>query len=418
MADRAIVIQNFNKPDTLKAVCESLLTCDNRHQFDLIFWSDSVIGARKEIEYAPMAQAVRDLLRSFTADHGHQFRSISLRGNTSNLGCYKTCETAIDSAFEDHDFVIFAEDDGIFSPDALNWFTGMRNDPAFLDDAVWAIAGESIFFDGQHKTADSGLVAAAKTHAIKYHLWNKFIPLGFIPSTCFATSRAKWSQFSVTRSGINGDVTLCDRCRDERKTCLFPVVARVKDIGMLHPDGYSVSVHTEQNVTGVKNCYLMSGDIRPDHNVLLEPALFTGDPNLLYWQSALLNGFDPTTDPNSTTTLDAARRACANGEWEAALNLYRALKNDGLDTIEVMTNLGLCHLKRGEVQHARSAIQLVLSRQPDEAYAQSIMAYIHEATGDTAPAWAIWRALVQRNGIADWLHANAVDGERRCAPPR
>jgi hypothetical protein len=426
MADSAIVVQNFNKPDTLEAVCKSLLECANTNQYDLIFWSDSASGARKETEYSAKCAEVGNLLDSFFTSSRDRFRSITLRRNPSNLGCYKTCQIALDYAFNDHEFVIFSEDDTIFSSDALDWFTAVRSLPAFSDDAVWGIAGESIFFDARRAPLNRGLVEGAKVHAAKHHLWEQFIPLDFIPSTCFATNRRKWAEFAVTRGKVNGDVELCYRCQAERKKCLFPVIARVKDVGMLHPDGYSVSIHTEENVTGVKNCYLMSGDIKVATDLMSALRPFDGDVGLLFWRSTDLNGFDedspnpaagePVSIAQQAALLRDARQAGLKGDWPLALRLWQDLEKGALLAQEVDTNIGLCLLKLGQREEAEEVVQHVLALHPDDWYAQSIMAYILEANKDFRGAAKIWTELSQRTGLPEWLTVSAVNGELRCQP--
>jgi hypothetical protein len=300
----------------------------------------------------------------------------------------------------------------------------MKDSAACLDDAIWAISGESIFFDAQRVMPSRGFIEAAKAHARKHQLWEQYIPLDFIPSTCFATNRQKWTQISATRGQTNGDVELCHRCRTEGKKCLFPVVARVKDVGMLHPDGYSVSIHTAENVTSVKNCYLVSGDIRPWANVMPELRPFDGNAGLLFWRSTKLNGFDdvannePTHEPLSisqqSTLLRDARRAGLDADWDLALRRWRELKSGGLVTPEVGANIGLCLFKLGERDKARGAIQNVLSVHPDDSYAQSIMAHILEAGRDFAGASDIWNKLRDRPGLPEWLTASAINGALRC----
>ncbi len=424
MADCAIVVQNFNKPDTLEAVCTSLLTCDNTRQFDLIFWSDSAFGAHKEAEYRPKCAEVAQLLDSFFAMYSDRFRSITLRRNPVNRGTCKTCQIALDRIFETYEFVIFTEDDTVFSQDALDWFIAMRNAPAFRDNAVWAIAGESIFFDGRTVLPDKQFTEAARLHAVENQLWEKFIPLEFIPSTCFATNRQKWIQFSETRGQPLGDMDVCHRCQAEGKKCLFPVVARVKDIGMLHPDGYSVSIHTKENVTGVKSCYLMSDETQPALGLMPRLRPFDGDVGLLFWRSTLLNGFEETGNlvrrgklaktAQSANSVADARKAGLAGNWDLALELWSELRTGGLVTAEVGTNIALCQLKLGEREKAQATIQLVLSLCPDDSYAQSIMAHILEADRDFAGAGDLWNSLRQRPGLPEWLTASAVSGALRC----
>lgn len=424
MAKAAIVVQNFCKVDTLDALCQSLLKCSSRQEFDLIFWSDSPAGSRKEAEYQSKSVKVKELLQSFCETYGDQFASIAMDGNSVNYGTCKTCEIALNSAFEKHDFVVFSEDDTIFAPDALDWFIAMEQSPSFLDNSVWAIAGESIFFDGQGIVPDEKLVEAAKAYATDQRLWEQFISFDFVPSTCFATNRQKWVQFSATRGQPNGDVDLCQRCREEAKKCLFPIVARVKDVGMLHPDGYSVMIHSKENVASVKTSYLLSGDIVASSPVRPEFRPFDGHPGQLFWRSTRLNGFDGSSqDPHaggSSTSealsplLEAARKAGLASDWDLALELWQELRNGGMKTIEVDTSIGLCSFKLGELSAARTSIQDALSAQPDAAFAQSIMAHILEAERNFVEALGIWESLGQRKDLPEWLQANAMTGSLRC----
>ena len=46
MGSCAITVQCFIKADTLEALCESLIKCDRRDEFELIFWSDSPRAAK------------------------------------------------------------------------------------------------------------------------------------------------------------------------------------------------------------------------------------------------------------------------------------------------------------------------------------------------------------------------------------
>lgn len=424
MVAAAIVIQNFNKPDTLDALCESLLKCSNRQQFDLIFWSDSPLGSRRGAKYLLECAEVERLLTNFAATHGDEFRSITLQRNQVNLGAYKTCEVSIDGGFEKHDFVIFSEDDTVFAPDALDWFMAMATSPIFLDDSVWAIAGESFIFDARRAVPDERLVEAAKLYAITNRLWDKFTLFDWIPSTCFATSRQKWRQFSETRGATNGDSALGRRCRDEGKKCLYPVVARVKDTGMLHPDGYSVSIHTQDKVQNVKNCYLMSSDILPASGEKQEFRLFEGNIGGLFSQLALLSGVQPKPEsaPVETApvicsmapTLEAARKAGVDGKWELALRLWRELKEGGQPTLEVDISIGRCLLKTGKRDEARAAIESVLLAHPDEPSALVILAYILEASKDFAGAGDIWSRLRDQTGLPEWIYSGAADGALRC----
>jgi hypothetical protein len=420
----ALVVQTFCKIDTLMDLCESLLRCEPQHRqdIDLIFFNDSAIGSRRQEQYLPKTYQVQQQLSSFAKLNRHRFRSITLRRNEINLGTCKTCEVALDYAFQDHDFVIFTEDDTIFSTDALEWFLTMGASSEFLNEDVWAIAGESIFFDGRELTPDAKIVADATKYAIDYELGDKYIFFNFVPSTCFATSGRKWMNFSVTRGQPNGDVDLCTRCRVEEKRCIFPIVPRVKDIGMLHPDGYSVLIHTKDKVSSLKNCYLLSDQVsmRQAQHPSYKP--FDGHAGDLFSRSTLLRGFDYagvlkgplSSPPRASTLLEAAREAGLKSDWATALNLWLELRDSGIIVSEVHTNIGLCHLKLGDKEIAKDVILKVLEEDPTDAFAQSIMAYIMEATNDLNEAGDIWYRLRMRTDIPSWLRANAISGEARC----
>jgi hypothetical protein len=421
----ALVIQTFIKIDTLQSLCDSLLQCENRQKFDLIFFSDHVKGSRRADEYAPKIEAVQNYLKLFSARYDDQFNSISLRRNSANYGTCKTCQLAIDYAFERHKFVVFTEDDTIFARDALSWFLAMEQTSAFMAPDIWAIAGESDFFDSKRESVAEAFKEQARTYAEDNKLWRNFIIENYLPSTCFATNQAKWTEFSTTRGQPLGDVDVCARCAIEGKRCIFPVLARVKDVGMLHTDGYSVSIHSVANVRGIKNCYLMSDEVLPEPNVNLRPELYRGNINRLYWQSTLLNGFAESSqrpslpdrallDLHKKLLLDA-RSAANASDWASALNCWNELLAAGLDTHEVNGNIALCFLKLSLIDEARIKIEDVIEKAPDAGFAQSIMAYILEADGLFPKAWNIWNALAARTDLPDWLISNAIAGQKRCA---
>jgi len=429
----AIVVQTFVKLDTLSLLCDSLLRCGGRSNFDLIFWSDDARGSRKAAENSAKSEKVRRHVNEFSVACAGEFGSIVNHKNPSNLGTCKTCEVALNYAFANHKFVIFTEDDTIFARDALQWFLAMRETPEFLSPATWAIAGESVFFDAKQRAFGQELVIDARLHAKRRGLWNKFVAERFLPSTCFATTRNKWAEFSATRGQPLGDVDVCNRCAAEEKRCLFPVVGRVKDIGMLHPDGYSILIHSEKKVQqNDKNCYLLSDEICPDDAAVLIPEKFNGDRNLLYWQSVLLNGFkegdaggtsraavpqQETPGGNSLSPVDllqAARAASQAEDWPKALELWDRLAQHSADRVEIGSYRALCRLKLGHAKAALVIIEDVLVVSPEDGFAASIKAYASEACGEYEAAANIWLSLTQRADIPAWLRRNAESGVSRC----
>src|SRR5262249_54457704 len=96
----AVVVQCFNKADTLHGLLGSLLRCEGCHAVNLIIWRDGVRGGRREAEFLPACETVHALILEFIREQGGNFRSIDYRFNDQNLGPYATCKVALDFAFE------------------------------------------------------------------------------------------------------------------------------------------------------------------------------------------------------------------------------------------------------------------------------------------------------------------------------
>jgi hypothetical protein len=248
----------------MQGLCESLMRCENTRMLDVIFWCDSPINSRKEAQYTPLQKEVFDFVTAFIELHSNHFCSVELKTNEVNLGTCKTCQVAMDYAFKNHDFGIFVEDDVIFSSDAIRWFLTVQKQGLLKEQRYWAIAGESIFFNAQHCLLPEGWQEEMLKLAIRDDLSKYYITHNFLPSTCFATTAKKWEEFGDTRGQSLGDVDVCSRCASEGRYGIFPVVPRVKDIGMLHENGFSVLIHTASGVSEIKNTYLMAEDLYGD----------------------------------------------------------------------------------------------------------------------------------------------------------
>jgi len=296
----AIVVQCFIKADTLAGLCDSLLACQGTRHFHLIFWLDVPGTGRNTERHQVQNQQVRTYIEAFASTHADRFASVQVLGNAVNLGTCATCAAALDHAFNDHDFVIFTEDDTVFARDALLWFAALNDVGVLSQPDILALAGESIYFDARANALPPGYAAQARAAAAARELTSAYIALNFVPSTCFATTAAKWAQFGAIRGQPRGDEDVCTLCREQNLHCVFPVVARVKDIGMLHADGYSVGIHGVNGVREVKNTYLLADDLPPRQG---PPRPFTGNRGRLFEESVKLTGWD---DP---APVPAARHA-------------------------------------------------------------------------------------------------------------
>lgn len=257
----AVVIQLYIKRDTLAGLFLSLVRCRGVENVDLILWCDVPPDADPESPAHSAAGIVRQLVDAIATQYRPLFRSVTVHRNERNQGTCATCRTALDHAFANHEFVVFAEDDVVFARDALEWFSAMRADPAFAAERCWAIAGESVLFDAGGRPIPDGWVPPMRELAQTMRYDTFFVAEGFIPSTCFATTAHKWAAFGHTRGQQLGDVDVCDRCRDEDRICLLPLVARVVDVGERHELGWSVTHHGLDGVPMTKNTYLTSDAI-------------------------------------------------------------------------------------------------------------------------------------------------------------
>ena len=295
----AIVVQCFIKPDTLAGLCASLAACDGTRSFHLIFWTDQPGPGGNADRYRQQHQLVQALVTDFTREHRDRFASVTLLGNVDNQGTCATCQAALDHAFSLHDFVVFTEDDTVFARDALSWFAALHDGGLLDQPDILALAGESIYFDARRETLPPGYAASARQAAAARGLTADYVKLNFIPSTCFATTRAKWAVFGALRGQPRGDEDVCTLCREQNLHCIFPVAARVKDIGMLHEDGYSVRVLGPAGVREIKNTYLMADDLPPRAS---PPNLYAGSMGRLFEESVKLAGFDaPPPAPSART---------------------------------------------------------------------------------------------------------------------
>jgi hypothetical protein len=233
---------------------------------------------------------VRACIDDAVASGGHLFASTKVLSNPSNFGTCRTCMVAVDYAAARHDRIILTEDDTLFSCDTFKWFESAFALDSFKSEDVWAISGESIFFDAQDRILPEDYAELARKYAVENALGHSYIKFNFVPSTCFGTTAEKWKEFGSTRGLPLGDEDVCKRCASEQKFCLFPIVPRVADLGMLHPDGYSVLIHSAAGVTSIKSTYLSTDDL-PPNEIEGDLVAFSGDAGELWRRTTLLEGF-------------------------------------------------------------------------------------------------------------------------------
>jgi hypothetical protein len=257
-----LAVQVFNKPDTTIQTLESLAKCALADKCKLYILQDSLISSRSTEKYQKDHLATKELVNKWINENSLNFLTINFRENISNSGTCLTGKTLIDWAFEDskNDLVIFTEDDVIFDVDAIYWFKKQLESELYLDESIWAIAGESKIFDSGSNILDESIIEDAKKYAAENNLLSQFYKLNFLPSTCFGISKRKWGEFGYTRGLPNGDRDVNIRCKEEGKFSLWPVVARCSDIGMHHSSGYSMLIFNDENKITQKNQNIATSD--------------------------------------------------------------------------------------------------------------------------------------------------------------
>ena len=254
----AIAIQAFNKAESVLRTLNSIAEARGSNNYDLFILQDGCSGSNQTEKYSAAWAETSHALESWISGNRDHFAAIHFESSDQNNGPYQTAERLITWALETSKSVIFSEDDLIFECDAMEWFERALIHPMFLQPEVWAIAGESRFFDSYRHVPSNTDIRRALEVAHTENLIDRFVYLDFLPSSCFATNRDKWAEFGNTRGTIRGDRAVVDRCLAEGKVCFWPVIGRCRDTGMHHPLGYSVRWKGLQH-TAFKNSYVVSG---------------------------------------------------------------------------------------------------------------------------------------------------------------
>jgi hypothetical protein len=277
----AIAVQAFNKADSVLGTLDSIAQSRGSNNYDLFILQDGCSGSNQTEKYRAAWVETTQAVESWIFRKRDHFASVRFDRSDQNNGPYQTAERLITWALKNSKSAIFSEDDVIFEYDAVEWFERALSHPMFLCPNVWAIAGESRFFDSYRHVPSNTDVCRALDVAQTQNLIDRFVYLDFLPSSCFATTRDKWAEFAETRGMLNGDRAVVDRCLAEGKVCFWPVIARCRDTGMHHPLGYSVRWKGLYH-TGFKNSYIVSGMLKGTSGQLSE---------LTCEKDALLNEF-------------------------------------------------------------------------------------------------------------------------------
>lgn len=265
----SIAVQAFNKAEGVVGTLDSIARSSGSNKYHLFLLQDACSASDETEKYRSACSQTTQALETWISRNRNHFLSIRFDRLEQNNGPYRTAELLINRALESSEFVIFSEDDLMFEQDAIEWFERALTHPMFLRPNVWAIAGESRFFDSSRHTPSDTEVSRALELTESRNLIKKFVYLPFVPSSCLATTREKWAEFGETRGSTRGDRAVVDRCLAEGKVCFWPVISRCRDIGMHNPLGYSVRWKGLHH-TAFKNSYIVSGMLKSSGGDLTE----------------------------------------------------------------------------------------------------------------------------------------------------
>ncbi len=353
-----ILVQAFIKIDILSKCLDSLRACTGAKDFRLIIFQDGLDGNRHMSEYEKEHQETKDFIERWVETHEAVFQRIEFHPQTQGRGTTRTCKLPVDYAIVGAPFVLFSEDDVIFEKDSLTYAQQIIVTPDWTDPDVWAAALESIFFDSVHGTVLPRDIKECRQMARDQDLISKYINRKELPPSCFVVTADKWAEWSETR-GMAGNAMglLQRRLQAEGKTVLWPIVARARDVGMLHPKGYSMKLR-KGNVFEQKNTFLTSGDLEADG--VVTPVLYEKSTKPLLdrtrerFQADLsqsnfplhMAAFFGQTD-NIATLLDAGADPNARTE-DGFTPLHIAARRNKVEAIQALINAGADHNARNK----------------------------------------------------------------------
>lgn len=257
---KAILIQGFVKPSEIRNLFNSLVKNEGLSDYTIFFWLDSCVN----MKYKNRENWIQ--LNKETFDVCNQIKDanpdlkIEIFQNDFNKGTSGTCYEAISYCFDNgFDYVLFSEDDTIFSKDSLEFFNYFIVNNFFIEDNLWAIQGESKFFDSKSHQLDSNKFKKLTSQIIENNLINKFSTIPWVPSTQFLINKKIWKQYGHIRGQVKGARDFGIACKENNGYSIFPIVPRVKDIGMLSENGYSRYFKGE-NVLDKKSTFFTSDD--------------------------------------------------------------------------------------------------------------------------------------------------------------
>lgn len=261
MKSKIICIQAFVKPILLTSLIESLKNCIGIKDYTILIWFDST-NHMKYLNREDWVEKNKKCLEIAEKYKSQNFcKNFVIKQNEENLGTAKTCYTAITYAFSElGEYVIFTEDDTIFSKDALIYFNFFYQNNYFKNLELWSIVGESPFFDSKGQIFSKAQIEEIKKKTNPEELGKFYSKINWVNSTQFSLTKEVWNHYGEVRGRKMGAIEFGELCIAKGGHSIYPIIARVKDVGMEATDGYSF-YHHGKNVSELKNTYISSDDL-------------------------------------------------------------------------------------------------------------------------------------------------------------
>jgi hypothetical protein len=259
MSSIAILIMLFVKDDLLNKIIDKLKEVEGIDNVHLVFLQDNILGSK----FFNFNRFINNFTncQHIIKNRINEFKSAEYICNDYNKGVYRTHYEGLEYCLSKHKYVIYIEDDVIVTKNFLNFFNYFFNNNllGLGENKIQFIAGESIFFESRKKEYE---FTEEKISLLLDYIEKKklntyyYIQNTWCPSSCFCISNEIWDVIKHIKNQTHSDTLLSKFIRDNNLKTVMPIVPLCEDIGMLHDSGYSVQIHTKNNVSEIKNGYI------------------------------------------------------------------------------------------------------------------------------------------------------------------
>jgi hypothetical protein len=215
----ALVIQCFVKPQETLNTLESFEKCKEIKEYELIIYVDK---ANKNTIFVEENNKLIEIIEKYAQDNKYKYKNIIVIISDENLGPYICCGNAINYAFEKNDFVIFTEDDAIFTIDTLNYFNSYRDNKIPNDEKCLGITSQSQLFQINTKNdiidTDNFKYKNLLTEILNDDLLDKIVKIPNFSNKQFGIFKNKWNIIKHFRTK---DFLLKNKVVSDYATTLF-----------------------------------------------------------------------------------------------------------------------------------------------------------------------------------------------------